>query len=264
MYLDESNDVDDPLTALGEPRAEFAVRGWALLRNVILAPLAILAGLTIEALIFIPKVHAHFEIFSLGIFLFLLGVMLLVRAYRSRGLRVLVFSEGILKVRHDDAQAFCWDEINVLWRKKTEGHWERAIRGSLTLIAQRGDGKSISFDDALPGLKRLAAILQRETLAHLLPHYQAAYDAGSKLDFGKIGVSRRGLTANGDTLLWRDVQEVKWEENQVSVSKKGKWGRWFLGKISDIPNAHVLRALVERAMREAAGARAQPAAGNAS
>jgi hypothetical protein len=264
MYLDESNDVDDPLTALGKPRAEFAVRGWALIRNVILAPLAILAGLTIETvwIVFIHRLHFH--IAALGIFLLLLGVMLLVRAYRSRGLRVLVFSEGVLKVRHGDAQAFCWDEIHIFWRKKTEGHWERALKGSLTLIAQRADGKSISFDDALPGLKRLAAILQRETLAHLLPRYQATYDAGSKLDFGKIGVSRRGLAANGDTLLWRDVQEVKWEENQVSVSKKGKWSRWFLGKISDIPNAHVLRALVERAMREAAAARAQPAAGKPS
>jgi hypothetical protein len=209
--------------------------------------------------------HPHFfKVALIGLFLFLGGVALLVRAYRSRGLRVLVFAEGVLKVRHDEAQAFCWDEINILWRKKTEGHWERAVRGSLTLIAQRADGKSISFDDALPGLKRLAAILQRETLAHLLPRYQATYDLGNKLDFGKIGVSRRGLAANGDTLLWRDVQEVKWEENQVSVSKKGKWSRWFQGKISDIPNAHVLRALVDRAMREAAGARAQPTAGNAS
>ncbi len=41
------------------------------------------------------------------------------------------------------------------------------------------------------------------------------------------------------------------------ISKKGKWGNWFQSKVSEIPNYHVCKALIERAlaMRETREAR---------
>src|SRR5215471_12338409 len=86
IYPDEPDDLADKMKALGEPRAVFAVRGWRLIRNVVLAPLAIMAGLAIEGLMVFFG-HGHAEAIMTGLFLLLMGIMLCVRSYRSRGLR---------------------------------------------------------------------------------------------------------------------------------------------------------------------------------
>ncbi len=138
MDFDEPEDVFEKLAALGEPRAEFMVGSRVLLRNLILAPMLVLAGLAIEFIVFRFIGHS-FELIMLGIGLVITGVMLVVRAYRNRGLRVLVFAEGLVRVRGEEGQAMFWEEVDTLWRKKTEGHWEVLWKGSLSYLVQRAD-----------------------------------------------------------------------------------------------------------------------------
>jgi hypothetical protein len=247
MDFDEPEDISEKLAALGEPKAEFTVGSRVLARNLILAPVLVLAGLGIEFLVFRFIGHS-FELIMLGMGLVLTGVMLVVRAYRNRGLRVLVFAEGLVRVRGEEGQAMFWDEVDVLWRKKTEGHWEVIWKGSLSYLVQGADRKALKFDDAIPRLAELGRIIQRETFAHLWQRYFAAYEKGATLDFGKIRLSQRGISTDTGKLAWGDVQEVKFDENQVAVSKKGKWGSWFQSKVSEIPNYHVCKAIIERAL----------------
>jgi len=256
MDFDEPEDVFEKLAALGEPRAEFMVGSRVLLRNLILAPMLVLAGLAIEFIVFRFIGHS-FELIMLGIGLVITGVMLVVRAYRNRGLRVLVFAEGLVRVRGEEGQAMFWEEVDTLWRKKTEGHWEVLWKGSLSYLVQRADSKTIKFDDAIPRLVELGRILQQETFAYLWQRYFDAYQKGATLDFGKIRLNERGISTDTGKLAWREVQKVKFDENQAVISKKGKWGNWFQSKVSEIPNYHVCKALIERAlaMRETREAR---------
>ena len=247
MYFDEPEDVFDKLAALGEPKAEFSVGRRVLIRNLIVAPLLVVAGLAIEFVVFRFIGHS-FELIMLGIGLVITGIMLVVRAYRNRGLRVLVFAEGLVRVRGEEGQAIFWDEVETLWRRKTEGHWEVIWKGSLSYILERADHKSIKFDDAIPRLADLGRILQKETFAHLWQISFETYEKGSALDFGKIRLSQRGIATDTGKLAWLEVQEVKFDENQVVISKKGKWGSWFQSKVSEIPNYHVCKALIERAL----------------
>src|SRR5438445_11818035 len=136
MYFDEPEDVFDKLAALGEPKAEFSVGRRVLIRNLIVAPLLVVAGLAIEFVVFRFIGHS-FELIMLGIGLVITGIMLVVRAYRNRGLRVLVFAEGLVRVRGEEGQAIFWDEVETLWRRKTEGHWEVIWKGSLSYLVQR-------------------------------------------------------------------------------------------------------------------------------
>jgi hypothetical protein len=246
MYPDEE-EVLDPLATLGEPKAEFAVRGWTLIRNIILAPLLIVAGIAIEILVFC-FLHHSFEIIMLGAGLTLTGIMLVVRAYRNRGLRVLVFAEGVVRVCRGEGQAMLWEEIDTLWRKKTEGHWEIIWKGSLSYIIESAGGKKIQFDDAIPKLADLGKILQKETFPYLWQRYLAAYEKGSTLDFHKIRVNQTSLSADSGKLAWSEVQEIKFDENQLTVTKKGKWTSWFQCKVADLPNYHVCKPLIERAL----------------
>jgi len=247
MDPDEQEDFSDKLAILGEPRAEFAVRGRLLLRNFIVAPVLVLAGAAIELMAILFLRHS-FELISIGIGLILAGIMLVVRGYRNRGLRVLVFPEGLIRMCRGAGQAMFWDEIETVWRRKTEGHWEAIFKGSLTYAIQRADGKSIHFDDAVPRLDELGKILKKQTFPHLWPRYLAAFDKGASIDFGKVRLSRRGLSTESGKLGWHEVQEIKFEENKAAISKKGKWTAWFQCSVSEIPNYHVFKALTERAL----------------
>src|SRR5207302_10327628 len=138
------------------------------------------AGLVLEILL-IGVLHLHhYDLLILGVVLVLSGVTLVVRALRNRGLRVLVFPEGLVRLHRGEVQAFCWEEIDQVWQKKNEGaHWTtRAWRGALTLRMQTTDGQWLLFDDSLPRLVELAQLIYRETLPFLGPQAQAAWEAG--------------------------------------------------------------------------------------
>ena len=81
-----------------------------------------------------------------------------------------------------------------------------------------------------------------------------AYSAGrqsggaSMLDFGALRLSQSGLSSGGQRLPWREVQKIESNAAQLSVSKKKKWGHWANVADSEIPNFHVLKALLEQAI----------------
>jgi hypothetical protein len=236
--------IEDKIAQLGEPAEEFALRGLGFLRSIVLASILTGAGLTLEVLLIgVLHVHQH-ELLLLGLALLLSGVMLLVRALRNRGLRVLVFPEGLVRVHRGEAQALCWEEIDqVLWQKSEGGHW-RAWIGGVTLSLQAADGRRMKFDDSLPRLAQLAQIVRQRTLSFLWPKALMVYEAGHTLDFGKLRISQRGLSNGKETLPWSLVQKVKSNATELSIYKKGKRGHYFDFTLSDIPNFHVLQALL--------------------
>ena len=237
--------IEDKIAQLGEPTAEFAVRGLAFLRSLVLAPLLVGGGLVLEILLIgVLHVH-HYEILLPGIVLIGSGVMLVVQAFRNRGLRVLVFPEGILRLQRGRAAAFWWEEIEQVWQKKSGGsHWFG--RSSWSLIVQTADGRRMSFDDSLPRLQQLVQLVHRQSLALLWPRFLADYEAGKTLDFGKLRVSQRGLSHGKETLTWLDMQKAKVQGSQLLIYRKGKWTRFLTFTVSDIPNFHVLLALLEQ------------------
>jgi hypothetical protein len=247
MDFDEPEDISEKLNLLGAPKAEFAVRGRAFARNLFLGPLLALGGLTLDIVLFCFG-HVSFELVMVGVGMLLTGVMLVVRAYRNRGLRILVFTEGLVRVRGNDGQALFWDEIETVWRKKIDGHWEKIWKGGLNYSVQRGDGKTIEFDDSIPELDELGRILNKETFVYLWPRYLAAYEKGTTIPFGQLRINKRGLNTASGKVTWLEVQEAKFEDNQYTISKKGKWTSWFQGKVAQTPNYHVCKALIERAM----------------
>ncbi len=236
-------DDSEKLTLLGEPTAEFVVGPRALLRNFVSGSLLILVGVGIETLFFVIGLHGQIpKILILGVFCVLMGTMLVVRAWQSRGLRVLVFPEGVVRIRRGQAQAIFWDEVDQVWQKKTEGFWARIWKGSLVFILQKPD-LALQFDDSLPGLKKLGELILRNTLPFLLPRTLEAFEAGESLEFGKLKVNLQGLSHDQGTLAWADLQDIQLTADALVIYKKGKWTKWFQATVSEIPNFHVLPAL---------------------
>jgi hypothetical protein len=178
-------------------------------------------------------------------------VILLVRAWQNRGLRVLVFPEGLVRCHPQKMQALFWEEIDQVCLKRSLGSHgaARLWRGFLTLTVQTADGRRMAFDDSLPNLLQLAQIIQRETLPHLLPRARAVYEEGKALAFGKLVISQRGLSQDKIALPWAEVQKVKWNGMELWIYKKGKWTHSIHFTGWDIANFHALLALLEQRVR---------------
>jgi hypothetical protein len=239
--------IEDKIAQLGEPTAEFAVRGLAFFRSLVLAPLLVAGGLILE-IILVGVLHIHhYEILLPGIVLIGSGVMLLVRAFRDRGLRVVVFPEGLVRLHRGRALAFWWEEIDRVWQKEGGGsHGIGRVWRTHSLTLQAADGRRMTFDDSLPRLGQLSQIVRRETLPRLLHRVEADYEAGKTLDFGKLRISQRGLSQGKETLPWSELRQAKGDEDHLFIYKKGKWRFSLAFTGSEIPNFHVLLALIEQ------------------
>jgi hypothetical protein len=249
-------DVASKVESLGPPQAEFSVSAASFTRQVLGAVL--LAGLGMAmivmplSIIWFRAVAETFILFKLVILglIFLSGAVFLVqRAYRNRGLRVLVYPEGLVRLHRGEAQALFWDEVDLVSHKRPTGHWARFAQGKLVLTLKRSNGTELSFDDSLPDLQRLGTIVHRETLEHLLPRTLGAIDNGSGVTFGKVHLSRKGIHNSIETVAWTKLKPLRVENDRFYIEKQGNWLPWHNGSISETPNFHVLQAVVkERAI----------------
>jgi hypothetical protein len=248
---DWPDELDQKVAELGEPVVEFTVDTRRVLTQLVLAPLMFLGGLVlILGPVWVllhgrPGGAALFKLIVLGLLLTPGAIALCIGALRKWGLRVLVFPEGLVRAHRGKVQAVFWEEIQTINQQVNVGAVSKIMSSSLVFVVQRASGEELHFDGYLPDLKKLGAILQRETLRHLLPRALAVYQRGEPVAFGKLQVSRAGISNGKDTLPWSEVKEVKVEESSVSVSKEGKWWTWYTAVITEVPNAHVFQALAQ-------------------
>jgi hypothetical protein len=238
----------DKLALLGEPTAEFTVSGWLLLRRLAVALLLILLGAGLLVLAFFLKVFSHFHFLAFAGFLILTGIMLVVRTYLNLGGRVLVYPEGAIHFRRDKVASFFWDDVVRICFTKTGGDWSRIWQGSHSIFLQLGAGKDIHFDDSLPRLKELYRIIQEATLPYLWPPARASFEAGETLWFGGLQLNHKGLARGKESLPWENIDLFAINQEEIAIYKKGKAKHWYHTAISDIPNFHVLRSLVNHAI----------------
>jgi hypothetical protein len=244
-------DVSIKVADLGPPQAEFVINNARFFRLIFGALLLVPFGLILIALpiamIWWHAAHDSFIFFKLAVvgFVFLAGsVFLAQRAYRNRGLRILIYPEGLVRLHRGEARAVFWDEIDLLWQKRPTTSWAKLSQGKLLYNLKRRDGTELTFDDSLPDLPQLGGLLQRQTLKHLLERALTALDAGQTVAFGKLHANARGLFNGRETVPWVQVRQVRIELDRFYVDKHGNWLPWHNGSISDTPNFHVLQALI--------------------
>src|SRR5947209_9819817 len=109
LSLESPETLSAKVAALGRPEAEFAVRGqWAL--KIFIAILLVAACCAIGLL--------TNDFIWVLVLVTLLWVRAAARAYAQRRLRILLFPEGLVQVRGDQANAFFWNEIDIVAQAK--------------------------------------------------------------------------------------------------------------------------------------------------
>jgi hypothetical protein len=247
MSSDWQDDVE-LLASLGKPLGEFVINGRVLVLRLALAFGFFLAGIGLIVLLVMAKGH-HVHILIWGPLMALMGLTLAIRSYRNLGLRVLIFPEGGIRFHHDQVSTFFWEEIARLRRKKIEEHWSSAWQGSLILILEKTNGETIQFDDALPRLGELANMIQSRTHPVLLSSTLSALERNETVEFGELLVSPFGLKLKKARLAWDEIKGMDCDNQTLVIYQKNKGKKWCTLKVSEVPNHHIIPALVEQVVK---------------
>ena len=269
MDLSGDDHLERAVTELGEPEALFRISGGRFLAKLGLGVLLLVLGGVANYLWWVPG-PARFDhfIFHLLYLLPLSGAALLVYMYRNRGLLVLVYPSGLLRLRRGEVDSFPWGEVErvQLRVQRAEAEFDRDADGATVacwlrgdvptfklgeagVTLARGDGVEAHFGPALSDYDVLAAEVQKRTFAVLWPGVRARFRAGDRIDFGGVEADTAGLRHNGKLLPWRELKELSVAQGRLSVKQVGKWLPWALVDVGDIPNPHVLFALADEARR---------------
>jgi hypothetical protein len=258
MLNDDVYPLDQPpdelgskLGELGKPLAEFAVTGGRFLRSLILAPILFLLGWAVivgMAFVAAQKLRGSIgKLFVVGIVMVVGAVVMVIRALRNRGLRVLIFPEGLVRFQGEQTKTFFWDQVVSVCRHNTKSNWHHGALGSLVYAVELASGETLRFDDYLPDLKRLGEMIEQRTLPYLLPLAQAALDAGETVAFGSVRVNQEGITHKKQTLPWNQVKSIEIAD-ALKIKRHNKWAAWCTLPTAEVQNSHVLRAIADRAL----------------
>src|SRR5262245_39021332 len=123
------DELSEKLARLGDPLGEFTVGRRTLWLFVIGGPCLTLAGLGVFYLMVDQGVwHPKALVFALV--LAIAGVVLMIRARRMRGVQVLVFPEGLIRMQGERAHALFWDEVDAVFWKTNSNIWSQMAAGS--------------------------------------------------------------------------------------------------------------------------------------
>ena len=272
MDLTGDDHLERAVTELGEPDALFRISRGRFVAKLALSALLLGYGVIANYLWWAhgPATFDHFVV----LFLFvppLSGLSLLAHMYRNRGLFVLVYPAGLLRLRRGEVDSFPWGEVEQvrLRLQRADAVFARDAGGAVVacwlpadapafklgdagVTVSRGDGVEVHFGPALSEYAALAAEVQRRTFAALWPGVRARFRDGEHVMFGEVEVGPTGLRHGGKLLPWREVKELSVAQGKLSVKQAGKWLPWALVDVGGVPNPHLLLALADEGRRTAA------------
>lgn len=270
MDLSGADHLERAVTELGEPEDLFHISRGRFLAKLGLGVLLVLIGIVANYLWWFqgPAAFDHF-IFHLLYLVPLFGVALLIHMYRNRGLFVLVYPNGLLRLRHGEVDSFPWHEIESIRLRLTRAEGAEFTYdpdGSLlacwlpvdvptfklwdagfTVI--RTDGAEAHFGPALTDYEGLATEVQKRTFTALWRPLRTRFRNREHILFGELDVGPVGLSHAGKLLTWRELKELTIAQGKLSIKQSGKWLPWALLDLSGVPNPHLLFALAEEARR---------------
>jgi hypothetical protein len=166
---------------------------------------------------------------------------------RTQGMRVFVCPEGIARIQGGKGRALRWDEIVTVQRVvKSSEEVGPGMTGMRQLNLTGSDGQSFSFNENLTGLRELRQLVEKLTLGHLLPAALKSLEENGSIQFGKIQVTREGVSHDSAVLCWDDYESAEVSQGELKVTARGTRKPFYKVLIENVPNSHVLFALAER------------------
>ena len=162
--------------------------------------------------------------------------------YKRWNQKVHIYTEGLVYLRQRKAEALRWEQIETIWYEKPEWFVEDSNDWEYLHIRKTNGIALDIWVKGLSGSSEILATIEREFVRIRLPGMIEQYEAGHSIAFGGLSVNKLGLTYQGETLAWSQVQSIDVGDQRVEIKKEGKkWGNWFNDRV---PNQSLLRELV--------------------
>jgi hypothetical protein len=262
--------VELALRELGEPEAIYHISLPRFLALMTLSLLLLLVGLLIN---YLWWVHGPQKIDHLAILLLfppVLGLVVLGRLLRQRGLMVLLYPTGLLSVCRGQAQVFLWQEVDQVLlhfhhlkerivEHSEQGQWpvyllrptasfsDDLLNSWLTLVRQ--DGQDMQITPAVSRYHDLVLEVQRRTFPLL---WQRAWDQLQEqgfVTFGPLLVSWQGLHWSQAVLPWNQFDSLRIHKGKLIIRQKKLWKTWRSTSVNTLPNLPIFWGLVEQLHR---------------
>jgi hypothetical protein len=249
---------------LGEPDAIFRAGGRRSLFKMVLGISLILFGIVANYYWwFLGPARLGHIAFHVLFVPPIIGGTLLWFLYRNRGLRVLLYPTGLLRLRTGEAESIPWDNVQAI-RLQLEGsktvfvddETDQLLECWLItdvpqiqvwktwLEIEHSQGNPLRLTPAVEDYTNLTERIQRVVFAKFWPTYLATISRGESIAFGDMLVSEGGLLQGGKFLAWHELQEIKLQHQKMTIKKSGAWRTWLTKAISEIPNFHLLVGLI--------------------
>jgi hypothetical protein len=175
------------------------------------------------------------------------GLFIIGGAWLRRDLCVQVFADGLTRTQRGKTDVIPWDDVTAFWYSVT--HHQQSGRTASTAhvyTVQRGDERKFVFKDTLANVEKLGQTIRNETVRRLLPRAIEDMNAGQTVPFGKLAISKEGITRGTETVPWDEVTNVRLSKGVVYVEREGKRANWATVTVAETPNVFVLIALVNQ------------------
>lgn len=181
----------------------------------------------------------------LGVLFPAVGAAMLVGSYRERGLRFEVFEDGIVEHRGGKQRRVRWEDVvsitSDVRQANRRGDREKA---SERHVLHSRTGIELVFTTGVDDLTELLGLLRTRTLPFLLPAALQKIDSGDEVAFGEFNVSKAGIRTDYQTAGWNEIEGMDVVDDYQLVIK-GKGATWMETRMVNVPNMHVLFAVVE-------------------
>jgi len=229
---------------LGIPTAEYT-------RNIIRQALSLVVSAILTIMGVATILHALSAALSggsdallfsgLGLVYALPGALWFISTIRKRGLRVLVFPEGLFLTKGGKTEIIRWDDVEVVRQTIRKSQYTFTVH---SCTVQLHDGSKYTFNNALRNVDQLISTIQQESTHRILSRVSEAYDAGQTIPFGKLSVSKAGISKGNNTLPWDQVKGVTVNNGVVTIKKQASLFKWASVTVAETPNFYVFAYVV--------------------
>jgi hypothetical protein len=182
-----------------------------------------------------------FLFIGLAVVYVLPGLWWFISTLRKRGLRVLVFPEGLAYTRRGKTDVIHWDDVATVLQAITRMQHTFTVR---KCTVQLQDGSKYTFNNTLRNVEQLINTIQQQITPRILERVDEAYEAGQAVPFGKLSISQAGISKGSKTLPWDQVKRVTVDKGVITIRKQGGLLKWASVNVAETPNFFAFASMV--------------------
>ncbi|HEY0755076.1 MAG TPA: DUF6585 family protein [Ktedonobacteraceae bacterium] len=186
--------------------------------------------------------------------LLLLFLTIYVPLFRARIIhrqdQIVLYAAGFITFLGRVATAYRWETIESVLRGTAQSEGE-GIGDIDEIVVKAGTKKcKLSKDMSQHARADLCDRVERGYVSYHLPHVIARYNGGEEIAFGStpadtLFFSQAGFRDAQEALPWALVEKAEVGPALIVIRKEGRTSDWYHKLICNVPNAALLKALLE-------------------